>query len=282
MNVYEIITNKIITELEKGSIPWQKPWSGGSGLAAVNLVSNKKYNGINTVLTNMQGYDCNLWGTFKQISSKGGKVNKGEKSTQIVFWKFLDTTDKTTGDAKQVPMLRYYNIFNIEQTDIEWQKPKAKKKTNFEVVATCENILSKMPLGMPKVVHQQQRACYYPEADYINMPKKETFVNSPSYYSTLFHEYSHSTGHSKRLKRSGIMERHHFGSCDYSKEELIAEISASFLNAEACILHHQIDNSVAYVKSWLNALRNDPKLIVTASGKAQKATDYILNKQKEA
>ncbi len=278
MNVYEIITDKIVKELEKGQIPWQKPWSGGSGKPAINIVSKKRYNGINTILTNMQGYNSNEWGTFKQISSKGGKVTKGEKSTQIIFWKFLDKENKSTGKMDSIPMLRYYNIFNVEQTDIKWEKPSTENKPEFKVIESCESIIKNLPLGMPKVVHQQQRACYYPEQDYINMPKKDTFTNASSYYSTLFHEYSHSTGHANRLKRSGIMDRHHFGSCDYSKEELIAEISASFLNAETGILHHQIKNSTAYLQSWLNALKNDVKLIITASGKAQKATDYILNK----
>ncbi len=275
--VYEIITSKIIEKLEAGTVPWHKPWSGGSGLAARNFTSKHVYRGMNTILTNMQGYSSEYWGTIKQISKAGGKVNKGEKATQIIFWKFLDGLD-ANGEAKQIPMLRYYNVFNLEQTTgVDYERPIIEEQKEFRIIESCEKILDNLPIGKPRLVHQQQRACYFPLEDKINMPKKETFEKNTEYYSVLFHELGHATGHENRLKRAGIMDRHAFGSCDYSKEELVAEITASFMNGAAGILHETVDNSTAYIQSWLRKFKDDPKMIVQAAGKAQKAADYLLN-----
>ena len=274
--VYDIITDRIITELEKGIIPWRKPWNT-AGMSK-NLISGKTYQGVNAIMTNLQSFNSEYWLTFKQCKSLKGKIVKGSKSTPVIFWKFLDgKIDDVTGKADKIPMLRYYNVFNATQTEgIDY--PKATTElTEFKQIESAEKILADMPLGMPKVLHEEQRAYYQPGSDIINMPKKESFANTPEYYSTLFHELTHSTGHKDRLNRDGVAGEISFGSNCYSKEELIAEIGASFLNGHSGIMHKTIDNSTAYIRSWLGKLKSDKKLVITASGKAQKAANYILN-----
>lgn len=280
ISVYELITNRIIEELEKGVIPWQKPWSGGTGNAK-NLISKKPYQGINQIMTSLQAFESEYWLTFNQCKKLGGSVKKGSKSTMVIFWKFLEKDNLATGKKDKIPMLRYYRVFNATQTEgIDYPVQDTEPKQN-NPIESCQKIINEMPLGMPKVLHEEQRAFYRPSSDHINLPRMETFTGSNEYYSTYFHELVHSTGHEKRLKRDGVIGSINFGSNCYSKEELVAEIGASFLNGEAGILNHVIDNSTAYINSWLNKLRNDKKLIITASGQAQKAVNYLLNVQYE-
>lgn len=280
ISVYELITNRIIEELEKGVIPWQKPWSGGTGNAK-NLISKKPYQGINQIMTSLQAFESEYWLTFNQCKKLGGSVKKGSKSTMVIFWKFLEKDNLATGKKDKIPMLRYYRVFNATQTEgIDYPVQDLEPKQN-NPIESCQKIINEMPLGMPKVLHEEQRAFYRPSSDHINLPRIETFTGSNEYYSTYFHELVHSTGHTKRLNREGVTGSINFGSNCYSKEELVAEIGASFLNGEAGILNHVIDNSTAYINSWLNKLRNDKKLIITASGQAQKAVNYLLNVQYE-
>lgn len=276
--VYDIITDRIIQELENGTVPWHKPWAGGSN-NSMNFTTKKPYQGVNWIMTNMQGFESEYWVTFNQAKKLKGSIKKGSKSTPVIFWKFLDgKINPETGKADQIPMLRYYRVFNMTQTEgIEYSLPVQDDKTQNEIITSCEKIVNEMPLAMPKVFHEEQRAYYQPRNDTINLPKMESFNSSNEYYSTYFHELVHSTGHPKRLNREGITESINFGSHCYSKEELIAELGASFLNGQAGILNHVVKNSANYLQSWLNKLRGDKKLIVTAAGKAQKAANYILN-----
>ena len=273
---YDIITDRIITELEKGVVPWRKPWNT-AGMSK-NLISGKTYQGVNAIMTNLQSFNSEYWLTFKQCQKLKGKIAKGSKATPIIFWKFLDgKVNEETGKADKIPMLKYSNVFNVCQTEgIDYPKPQT-NTTEFTQIASAEKILEELPLGMPKVFHEEQRAYYSPGQDIINMPKKESFAKTPEYYSTLFHELTHSTGHKDRLNRDGVAGEISFGPNCYSKEELIAEIGASFLNGESGIMHKTIDNSTAYIKSWLSKLKGDKKLLITASGKAQKAVNYIRN-----
>lgn len=276
ISVYELITNRIIEELEKGSVPWQKPWSGGTG-SAKNLISKKPYQGINQIMTGLQAFESEYWLTFNQCKKLKGSIKKGSKSTMVIFWKFLEKDNLSTGKKDKIPMLRYYRVFNATQTEgIDYPVQDTEPKQN-NPIESCQKIINDLPLGMPKVLHEEQRAFYRPSSDHINLPRMDSFKGSTEYYSTYFHELVHSTGHEKRLKRDGVTGSINFGSQCYSKEELVAEIGASFLNGEAGILNHVIDNSTAYINSWLNKLRNDKKLIVTAAGQAQKAVNYLLN-----
>ena len=183
MNVYEIITKQIIEKLEQGEIPWQRPWIGGP---AKNLISNKPYQGINTLLLACSGFSNPYWLTFKQAQAKGGHVKKGEKGTIICFWKTYSKKSPTDDDPDNEEsryVLRYYRVFNVDQCEgIEVPKT---EQIEFNPIEQCEKIVDEMP-NKPKVKHESSQAFYSPSTDHVNMPKPESFVNSESYYSVLF------------------------------------------------------------------------------------------------
>lgn len=275
MNVYEIVTKKIIEKLEAGTIPWKKPWQSG-GLQK-NLVTKKPYRGINQFLLDLSGYSTPYWLSYKQAKNLGGNVRKGEKSQVIVFWNWV----KNKKTDEEYPIFRYYNGFNLDQCDgldkikTDLTVEMEETKLNFNPIKECEIVVNNWK-GKPPIKHKGNRACYFPWQDKINMPDKEKFKTVQEYYSTLYHELTHSTGHEKRLNRPGIVDANKFGSHDYSKEELVAEMGASFLAQETGIDNITIDNSAAYIASWLKKLRSNPKFVVEAAAKAQKAVDLIL------
>jgi antirestriction protein ArdC len=282
MNVYEIVTDKIIKQLEQGVIPWRKGWK--SNELPKNYVSGKPYRGINIWLLQMEGRVSPYWLSFKQASALGGKVKKGEKGTLVVFWKMLkaEDTDKETGEHKNklIPLLRYYIVFNADQVEGLPEKAYGVKH-DFKPIEACEKLIEKYT-DKPEVQFEDLQAYYVPSKDFVNMPKKEAFFSDAEYYATLFHEFVHSTGHEKRLHRKDFNEGG-FGSESYSKEELIAEFGASFLCGIAGIEQITITNSCAYIKGWLVKLQNDKHLLIHASAQAQKAVDYMQGiKQPEA
>ena len=276
--VYSVITDAIIKKLEEGTIPWKMPWSSD---APKNLISGKSYRGINVFLLGSLGYMSPYWLTFKQAQSLGGHVNKGEKSVPVIFWKSwrtMETNDEGKLEEKGRFVLRYYRVFNIEQCTLPAEEVPQEDPTTraFDPIPKCEQVVKAMP-NAPEITHQSQRACYSPLLDIVNMPKPESFDAPVNYYSTLFHELAHSTGHQSRLDRDSITDPVRFGSHSYSREELIAEMGAAFLNGHCGLEDSTLDNSAAYIKGWLGRLRNDPKLVVQAAGKAQRAADYILD-----
>ncbi len=281
-DVYTIVTNRIIEHLEKGVVPWRQPWTD-SGLPK-NLVSGKPYRGINVWLLSTLKYPRNYFLTLKQANDLGGVVKKGERSHEVVFWKWLDNEDKETGETKKVPMLRYYRVFNVSQCNgiPENKIPQVEKKEN-PPLETCEKIISEMP-KCPRVQFNEQSAYYNKAEDFVNMPKMETFTKSEDYYSTLFHELVHSTGHSERLNRRELLESKGMRSSDYAIEELTAEMGASYLKSYAGIPIEQLENNAAYINGWLERLKQDKRFVVYASAQAQRATDFILDitlKEKE-
>jgi antirestriction protein ArdC len=285
MSVYEIITGKIIEKLEQGTAPWTRPWSGGQ--LPRNLVTGKTYRGINLFLLNMANYASPYWLTYRQCQEKGGQVKKGERSSQVVFWQLPEKGAKEQDDegeegtGRKAPLLRYYCVFNAEQCDGLDIPQLEQEAREFSPLEACEALIHGMPANSPEIRHNEQKAYYVPSMDYVNMPKPETFRSSEEYYSTLFHELTHSTGHSSRLSRKGITVHNGFGSADYGKEELVAEMGAAFL-CGCTGIENLIDNSSAYIAGWLKAIREDKKIVITAAAAAQKAVDYILNKQQQA
>ncbi|MBU4642907.1 ArdC family protein [Bacillus toyonensis] len=268
-NVYEIVTNKIIEKLEQGTVPWKKPWVNGN--IAVNWKTQKPYRGINTMLL-----DSGEYVTFKQVQEAKGKVKKGAKSEIVVFWKWLEKEDKETGNIEKIPMLRYYKVFNINQCEGIESKRKEEETFEHNPIEDAENIV-KGYVNSPSLSWNSGRAFYQPVMDHVNVPPMKDFPKVEGYYSTLFHEFIHSTGHCSRLNRDGITSATaHFGSEEYSKEELVAEIGASMLTGLAGFVDVTFDNSTAYIQSWLRNLKNDKTLIVKAASQAQKAVDYIL------
>ncbi len=275
--VYEIITEKIITQLENGVVPWKQPWVGGRPM---NLVSKRPYRGVNNIILGCQ-YASPYWLSYKQAQQLGGHVKKGQKSTMVVFWKQLtvEETDRETGEkkGKTIPMLRYYRVFNVEQCEgIDPKKiPVTDINLDFQSIDACEGVVSDMQ-NRPDIRHREQRAYYQPGKDFVNMPKKGSFFKEEFYYSVLFHELGHSTGHEKRCGRKKINEWASFGSESYSKEELVAEMTAAFLCGHCRIEQQTLDDSASYIKSWLGKLKDDCKMVVLAAAQAQKAADYIL------
>ena len=272
-NGYQVITDRIIELLEGGVVPWHKPWNTSG--EAMNIVSKHPYRGINCFLLNVAGFGSPYWITLKQANKLGGNVLKGEKSTPVVFWKMIEVEDKETGKIEEKPVLRYYRVFNLEQTEgIAAPEQAEEKKHPFTPIEVCERIVANMH-NPPAIQHKVPAAWYKPEQDLINMPTLDSFESPEEYYSTLFHELGHSSGHISRLNRSTITDMAPFGSTNYSKEELVAEMAAAFLCGATGIENRTLVNSAGYIDGWLRKLRKDSRMVVIAAAQAQKATDYI-------
>lgn len=279
-NVYETITARIIAALESGVIPWRKEWTSGATDAALptNFVTRKPYRGINVWTLFSSQYTSNFWMTYKQAQSIGAQVRKGEKSAPVVFWKIGTREDADTGEDKTIAFARFYHVFNIEQCDgipvaLPFDRPA------FDPIEDAARIADGYfaRTGAPSLAHGGARAFYAPGRDAIQMPVPESFTAPANYYHTLYHEMAHSTGHDSRLDRKLTGAGKFFGSEEYSKEELVAEFSASYLSAHAGIASAPLlDNAAAYIANWMSALKSDSTLALSAAQKAQKAADYML------
>lgn len=287
-DVYAEVTRAIVDQLEAGVVPWHRPWNAEQGLP-VSMSTRRSYRGVNVFLLGMAGqaagYSSSWWGTYKQIGELGGQVRKGEKSSVVVFWKVFErkatSEERARGLVKvRVPMLRHFNVFNACQADgLGAGFYGAPASTVLQPVAECERIVSQW-VGRPLVVHGGDRAFYSPGLDRVQVPAREAFESADGYYSTLFHELTHSTGHASRLARPTLLEAHAFGDESYSKEELVAEMGAAMLSGVAGIEQLTVPQSAAYIASWLRALKGDPRLVIGAAAQAQKAADMILGADK--
>ena len=287
MNIYEVITDRILEEMRNGRIPWRMPWTFAEG-SKWNRVTGKGYSLLNCMLLRKNGE----WATFKQWKDAGGEVKKGAKSRMVCFWKPYEMKDaepigmNEDGTLKYpvVPVLRYYNVFHID--DVEGVT--AKHKSPAEELAArpepekheiSDRLLSDY-FSREKIEVQgftdaefSDKACYSPTFDTIKVPNRKQFKEQAEYYSTLFHETVHSTGHSSRLNRHKFC---FFGDDDYSKEELVAELGSAFLMNQVGIEQPStFKNSVAYLQGWMSKLQSDPKLIVFAASQAEKAVKFI-------
>jgi antirestriction protein ArdC len=279
-DLYEEITSQIIAMLDQGVVPWRSPILGRSSAGhPKNLESAKPYRGVNVFLLAfrafVRGYGSSYWLTFNQARAKGGAVKKGEKASLVVFWKQYEANDKETGDAKNIPVLRYYKVFNVDQCEgLAVPDVVPFVPADFHPIEAAD-LRAKGYADGPTVEHGGQQAFYRPDTDRVQMPDATRFASSEEYYSTLFHELTHSTGHSKRLDRGLDTHPKPFGSPDYGREELIAEMAAAFLCGEVGIMPAVIDNQAAYIDGWLGQLKKDKKLVISAAGAAQKACDWI-------
>jgi antirestriction protein ArdC len=277
VDVYQIVTDRIIELLEKGTVPWQQPWAS-AGVPA-NLISKRPYRGINLWLLLSLSYERNLFLTWDQIKKLNGSVNKGEVGHVVIYWKTPPKKEDVGNGEKEkkMPILRYYKVFNIAQCrDLPENLVEPMEVKEHNSVLECEAIIAGMP-GCPEIRHKQQEAFYHIGEDYINMPKKKSFKNPESYYGTLFHELVHCTGAEKRLNRKTLSEMAEFGSEAYGIEELVAELGSAYLSSFTGILNTGISNSAAYINGWLSKLKGDKRFMVQASGQAQKAVDFIIN-----
>ena len=271
MDIYAEITKRIITEMEGGVIPWAKPWVASG--SCISHATGKPYSLLNQMLLGRSGE----YATFKQVQEAGGYVRKGEKASMVVFWKWIEQEDEETGEKKEIPLLRYYNVFHIDQC--EGLKAKHTKLLPNAASAnqTAERIIADYCRreGVRLNHEEGDRAFYRPSTDSITLPHMAQFAATAEYYSTAFHELTHSTGHAKRLNR--LDKTAFFGSEAYSKEELVAEIGAAALvNVAGLETTDSFRNNAAYIQNWLQVLRNDKHFIVSAAGKAEKAVNLIL------
>ena len=274
---YEVIADRIIEALDQGQVPWRKPWSLKPGMHPQSL-TGRPYRGINALVLGLSPFADPRWLTYRKAVELGGHVRRGQKSTPVVLWKPFEReveNDDGKTEVKTFWLLRYYSVFNVEQCDglelaaIETPKP-------FDPIAAAENIIADMPNRPPMSHDGGNQAYYVPALDSVHLPPRAAFDEAGEYYSTVFHELGHSTGHRTRLGRHGLETGiAPFGSATYSKEELAAEFAAAFLCNEAGI-ESTIDNSAAYVQGWAKKLRTDKRLVVTAASQGQRAADYVL------
>jgi antirestriction protein ArdC len=279
-DTYQAVNDRILAKLEQGEIPWKNPRRGKelAGQFAQNLVSHRPYHGCNFWILNYgTEFKSPYWLSFKQAIDLGGNVRRGEKGTPVTFWKFFRSEDKETGKTKNVPMLRYYTIFNLEQTE-NVRCPDPVILPDFHPIESAQAIVNAMP-DKPKIATgEPQRGgsagCYSSSDDTVTMPDARDFRTPEGYHAVLFHELGHATGHQSRLDRP---LGNKFGSPAYAKEELIAELTSGYLCATCQIFDTLEENATAYIQSWINVLKNDKTLFVSAAGKAQHSADWILN-----
>jgi len=272
-DVFKKITELILSLLEKGVVPWQRPWKSSS--VPTNLCTNKEYRGINVLLLMMADFPSPYWLTARQAKTLGGFIRPAQKGTEILYWGLFRVQMESSADVAAVHFQKLYTVYNIAQCEgiPDPQQP----NTKFESIEECDRLITGMP-NKPKLFHGGNDAYYVIPKDEIHLPRKESFTITEEYYCTLFHELCHSTGHEKRLNRKSIADATSFGTENYSNEELIAEIGASFLCGMGAIENRTINNSGAYISGWLERLKRDKRLISMAANQAQKAVDYIRGK----
>jgi antirestriction protein ArdC len=267
-DVYQAVTDRIIAALEAGTVPWHKPWTGGG---PQNVKNGRLYRGINVWLLEMMAYGDPRWGTYKAIEAAGGQVRKGQHGTAIVLWKRVPKKPKPGEEDEHGSyfLLRYYNVFNAEQCD--GFDPYVHEH-DWEPIERAQEIVYEYAPG-PSIGFGGSSAYYSPSNDHVQVPELNQFESPESYYSALYHELVHSTGHKSRLDR---LEATGFGSGPYAKEELVAEMGSAMLQGIVGLDPPEQDMSAAYIANWLERLQNDHKLVVQAAAKAQAAVDLIL------
>jgi len=290
--LYEEVTNQIISMMEQGMIPWHKPWTGTSA-GAISHSTGKPYSLLNQILLMVPGEYI----TWNQCHQEGGTVKKGAKAKHVYFWKLYkkpetdeDGNPVLDDEGKQktvnIPVLKSFTVFHIndcEGINAKWagKLPKVPAAPIEEAERVLAEYITREKITLENDAISD-RAYYAPGIDTIHLPRIDQFTETAEYYSTAFHEATHSTGHPSRLNRFELGKVAAFGSQDYSKEELVAEIGA------ACILHQMgietpgsLKNNAAYLQNWLSALKNDKQMIIGAASRAEKAVCMILGKTEE-
>lgn len=273
--VYESVTLTILNALKQGVVPWRKPWHADAVLPT-SLATGKPYRGINSFLLGITPYSDRRWLTFKQVRERGAQIREGEKATMVVFWKHWEPPSEPEEPKKRIPVLRYFHVFNVEQIeglDVP-ELPRSKPLPEKQRIEGAELLLENMP-NPPSIAEGGITAWYRPSDDHVQVPLLNSFDSADAFYATLFHELGHATGHQNRLNRKEVCGSIQFGSGDYSKEELVAELTSAFCCATVGLDNSLIENACSYINGWLRVLENDPKAVVIAAAQAQKAADYI-------
>lgn len=269
-DIYQDVTNKIVNEIESGALPWVKEWSNFSGLPE-NAITGRKYNGINTLILWLMGgelgFSSHRWCTYKQAHEANGFVRKGEKSIPVVFYKPLTKDiENTSGELeeKTIPMLRIFNVFNLDQIEGFADKPAVDTMKKLPGIDDFINMTGvKLVPGSPAFV---------PSMNWVHMPPIDKFETNTSYYATLFHELIHWSGHKTRLDRN---MSNRFGDAGYAIEELVAELGAAFLCAKFGVTGEV--RHAGYIEHWLKVLKDDNKAIFKAAAEASKAVEYLMS-----
>jgi len=281
--VADKITANIIAELEKGNLAWSRNWTG---TAPTNAMSKKEYRGINRLnlmLVGMdKGFQSPYWMTYNQAKDLGGNVIAGSKGSQVIYWKVLkyDKIDEETQEvsSKSIPYMRYSTVFNLDQIENIDKTKFETKKTQVNPVEEAEKIIRNYQNG-PAIEFGCFNPCYRPATDEVKMPAINAFNSEEGYYSTMFHELGHSTGHATRLNREEVVGVNFFGSHNYATEELVAEFTSAFCCASCGMSNEKvIENQAAYVQNWLKVLKNDRKMVINAAARAEKSYARILGR----
>jgi len=277
-DTYQRITDSIIEQLEAGTKPWIRPWRGNSrGSLVPRRITGEAYRGINVLMlwlaSELCGYEENTWITYRQAQDLGGQVRKGEKGALVVKYGTFTPREREHDDESAIPYLKGYTVFNVEQIDNlpeRFYRPAEQlPATSIPHLETVETFVRNTGAV---ITYSGTSACYRPAVDDVLMPDRARFVSEVHLYSTLLHEMSHWSGAKHRLDRD---LRGRFGSESYAIEELVAELTASFLCADLGVAHDPRDNTATYLESWLKVLKNDKRAIITAAAKAQSAADYL-------
>ena len=284
IDIYETVTNTIIEALEKGidNKNWEMPWHGSSAMPQ-NAHTGNIYRGVNVPLLwawqAKKEYSSAIWGTYRQWAELGAQVKKGEKGIRIVFWKSIKIEPQDENEEEETRMFaKYSTVFNADQVDgYEIKEDAEIEKSDIQAIACADSLID---ASGAIIQHEENRAFYSPTLDYINVPTPEYFKDTKAknatenYFSVIFHELSHWTGHKSRLDRkpNGDSSR-----AEYAYEELVAELGAAMCCASAGVSSVVRDDHAQYIGGWLKALKNDKKFIFSASSQAQKAVDYLYS-----
>lgn len=303
-NVYQIVTEKIVEQMEKGLIPWHKPWVFADHAedidlrtVAINYVTRRPYSMLNQMLL---GFRAGEWMSYKQAKELGGSIKKGAESGLVVFWTQMsyvekpkegeqpttedNTGEETQGKVRTIPVLKYYRVYHLDDIEgieskygTDEEKPKVQ---TVDPIEAAEDLMWQYVLREEKLTFvcdkPSNKAYYRPSTDTVVVPQISQFKQVEEFYSTAFHELTHSTLPVYRCNRKAENDNAYFGNEDYSREELVAEMGSAMLCHIAGLNCERVfNNTVAYLQSWLRALKNDPKMIVWASTRAEKAAKYI-------
>jgi antirestriction protein ArdC len=282
--IYDAVAARIVAELETGAAPWVKRWSTDRAARGDqrphNAVTGRVYRGINVIILMMSGvtFTSSGWATYNQIKNAGGQVRRGEKSTEIVYFDRIRVQDRDDPtQQKVIPLLKTFNVFNVEQADWPAGSPRVPVSTTPDAMPDCEATIQATGAD---IRHGGAQAFYAPGPDYVQMPTRTSFKGDDAaahYYATAFHELTHWTGHKSRLDRSQLGR---FGDPDYAFEELVAELGSAFLCAT-----HGVDGDLrhaGYIGNWMRAIKDDPSVIFKAASMAQRAADLIAPEAVEA
>jgi antirestriction protein ArdC len=275
-DVYQMVTDRVIAALEAGQIAWRKPWHAAYGLPR-NYVSGRAYTGINAFLLHLIG-GTPFFLTFRQAKEMGGSIRKGAKGMPVIYYNVTTRTDKQTGEEEKTPFIKYYTVFSVDDVEgVDLSLPELPQGRAHQPLAAAEALVAGWAT-CPRIEHGGAQAYYAPGPDFVQVPRPETFTSGEAFYSTLFHELTHATGHASRLNRPDLAEAlRPSGRAGYAREELTAEMGAAFLCGHAGIdPSTTLENTAAYLQFWLEQLRGDKKLVVQAASRAQRAAEFIL------